>query len=309
MENSLPKISAIITTYNSQKSIQRVLDCIKKQEGIHAEFEIELVIVDDCSTDETVSIIKSNGLDYISTGANSGGPNKGRNIGLKKASGDYICIVDHDDEWFSEKIISMLPYLNMAPIITSGFTVIDTTIGKESVITNQPKNNEGYIFYQKNETFLTKLRRSEVGQNNYLGSVIYSNKLQHLLFEETYGMVDLDWGFKLFHQQTSIEVCKSLYLRKIDGNNLSFNERYRLIDYDFSINFLESTYKNEYPEEVDISIKKINGSMARYYYMIENMSKARHYFLKSGINFKTGLYFLTSFFGYRIIKKHFNIFG
>ena len=44
-------------------------------------------------------------ISFISTKKNTGGPNKGRNIAISQCKGDFICIADHDDIWFSNKII------------------------------------------------------------------------------------------------------------------------------------------------------------------------------------------------------------
>ena len=69
---------------------------------------MELIVADDCSTDNTIKILKSEKIPFLSTKINSGGPNKGRNIALKKCTGDYICIADHDDIWFPDKIEKLL---------------------------------------------------------------------------------------------------------------------------------------------------------------------------------------------------------
>ena len=47
------KVSVILTTYNSENQIQEVIDSIYKQEGRDELFELELLVVDDCSTDAT----------------------------------------------------------------------------------------------------------------------------------------------------------------------------------------------------------------------------------------------------------------
>ena len=58
-----------------------------------------------------------------------------------------------------------------------------------------------------------------------------------------------------------------------------------------------------------LSKKKINGALARYYYLIGNMYLARKYFLKSTIEIKTILYVITTFVGSKLVRKYFNIFG
>jgi glycosyltransferase involved in cell wall biosynthesis len=117
-------ISVIIPTYNGEKTIGRAINSVLNQQG---NFEIEIIVVDDCSTDRTVDIVQSfDGIRLFKTGKkNSGGPNKGRNIGMKKAKGDYICLLDQDDEWLPDKLIKQIDAINGNDVIYSGFIRID----------------------------------------------------------------------------------------------------------------------------------------------------------------------------------------
>lgn len=300
-------VSVIITTYNSSKYIQRMINSILNQDGYGLTFDIELIVVDDCSTDNTVELLKAYNLILIQNSKNSGGPNKGRNLGLKRASGNYICIADHDDEWKKDRIMSVLPFLEKVPIVSSGYTLIDqqTNTTTERVANF---NEENHLFFDVNSTFLKKLQKSLKGQNTYLGSLVYSKDLKNILFEENFGVVDFDWILRLFHKQSSIEVCRSLYNRYVYGNNLSLNEQYRRKDFYFSLFSIEE-YQNLYPKETRIAYKKIHGSRARYFYLMNNMKMARCYFLKSQLSLKNIAYYITTYFGSKYVRKKFNIFG
>lgn len=302
----MKKVSIILTTYNGEASVEQTLNSILSQNGIHHDFELELIAVDDCSTDHTFDILNRFQITVLSTGVNSGGPNKGRNMGLKTASGDFICIADQDDVWEPERISTLIPYLSKALIVTSGYTLIDSF--KNMKISRINQNGNEYVHFRKNQTFLQLLSKSLKGQNAYLGSIIFDQELKNELFEEHFGMVDFDWVLRLFHQRESIEVCKSLYQRNVSGSNLSLNETYRIRDFYFSLMTLEN-YETSYPREVSAAYRKIHGSRARYYYLLGNMKKARRYFLKSEWNLKTLAYYLTTFAGSGIVKKKFNVFG
>jgi len=255
----MKKVSVILTTYNSAKTIQNVLDHILNQQGAGKDFELELIVVDDCSTDNTADILKKNDLQFFSTPSNSGGPNKGRNIGLGKVSGDFICIADHDDVWKKDKLISMLPYLEKAPVISSGYTVVDSKANKKL---DRVKTGQSHLEFKKNLTFKHKLTRSWDGQNTYLGSLMYRSELKDILFEEDFGVVDFDWVLRLFYKRNSIEVGKSLYTRYVDGSNLSLDEGYRKKDYAYTMKTLDG-YAQEFPAEVERARKRSHGSMAR----------------------------------------------
>ena len=299
-------VSVILTTYNSGSYILEVIKSIQNQDGVNKEFNIELIVVDDYSTDNTKEILNSNNIFFLCNNKNSGGPNKGRNMALKICSGDFICIADHDDIWFPNKISELLKVSNFAPIISSGYTLHDLMTDKKTERINS--SNSEFIKYDKNKTFISKLTKNKVGQQTYLGSLMFSCSLKHFQFEEKYGMIDFDWVLNLFKDNTSIEVCKSLYYRRVEGKNLSLKQNYRINDYNYSI-LTVSKYSDLFPFEVIMSKKRINGSMARYYYLTGNMKNARIYFLKSELNLVSVLYLITTFVGHKFVRKHFNIFG
>ena len=76
-------VSIILTTYNSAKSLPRLLKSILQQKGLHSEFTIEWLVVDDCSTDQTCAILEQFTIPYHQTKQNSGGPNKRTLVRLK----------------------------------------------------------------------------------------------------------------------------------------------------------------------------------------------------------------------------------
>jgi glycosyltransferase involved in cell wall biosynthesis len=91
MENNYPLISFIIPTYNNR--IENIVAIIDQINIAH----YEIIVVDDCS-DSIISFdgSKRNDLHIIRNSVNNG-PGFSRNIGINKASGEYICFVDDDD--------------------------------------------------------------------------------------------------------------------------------------------------------------------------------------------------------------------
>ena len=97
-------VSIITPTYNSQAYIAQTIESVQNQ--THQNWE--LIIVDDCSTDETVKLIiqeaqKDNRISFICLDENSG-PAKARNAGIDRVSGKYMTFLDADDIWFPEFI-------------------------------------------------------------------------------------------------------------------------------------------------------------------------------------------------------------
>ena len=60
-------VSIILTTYNSGDQLLEVINSITNQNGIGIDFSIELIVVDDCSTDNTLEILKNNNIQFFST--------------------------------------------------------------------------------------------------------------------------------------------------------------------------------------------------------------------------------------------------
>ena len=84
-------ISIVIPTYNSSKFMPNLLDSIFKNKVD----DMEVVIVDDLSTDDTVEIAKKYPVNVVELEKN-GGPARARNIGVGEAKGDIIFFLDSD---------------------------------------------------------------------------------------------------------------------------------------------------------------------------------------------------------------------
>ena len=96
------KISVIIPVYNAEKTLKKSIDSIINQ-SIGFE-NIELILVDDNSSDNSKNIIESYSKKYkniigIHLEKNSGFPGKPRNIGIDNAHAPYLVFLDADDEY------------------------------------------------------------------------------------------------------------------------------------------------------------------------------------------------------------------
>ena len=90
-----PKVSIIVALYNKEKYIKKCLKSLVNQ----TLKDIEIIVINDCSTDKSLDIVKSFDDKRIKVINNK--KNKGigitRNIGVSKANGEYIGFVDADD--------------------------------------------------------------------------------------------------------------------------------------------------------------------------------------------------------------------
>lgn len=107
------KISVVMTTYNGEKYVEEQLDSIKKQ----TRSPDEVTIFDDCSSDNTVGVVREyiEGNSLIGWKIERNNTNKGwkRNFfdGIKETAGDYIFLCDQDDIWVPDKIEKMIGVL------------------------------------------------------------------------------------------------------------------------------------------------------------------------------------------------------
>ena len=105
-----PKISVVIPAYNASNYIRKAIESVLKQ----TVPVFEIIVVDDGSTDGTAreveSIVQENrGKVVLLTQAN-GGPGSARNHGVSVSYGDWIALLDADDQWEPFKIERQIPY-------------------------------------------------------------------------------------------------------------------------------------------------------------------------------------------------------
>ena len=125
MENSL--VSIITPSFNSEKFIADTIRSVQNQTHLNWE----MIIVDDCSTDKTLSIIQDfiandNRIHFFRLDKNSGA-GIARETALSKAQGNYIAFLDADDLWKPSKLEKQLQFLkdNSAPFTFSFYDCMD----------------------------------------------------------------------------------------------------------------------------------------------------------------------------------------
>lgn len=111
IDKSMPKVSVIIPSFNCEAYIAETINSILNQ----SFKDVELIIVDDGSTDRTQEIVASYGTAVrLITQANAR-VCSARNRGIREAKGEFICLVDHDDYWFPQKLERQLQEFELHP--------------------------------------------------------------------------------------------------------------------------------------------------------------------------------------------------
>jgi teichuronic acid biosynthesis glycosyltransferase TuaG len=113
----IEKLVSIITpSFNAADFIKETIESVQNQNYTNWE----LLIIDDCSTDDTINIIEhfatnDNRIKLYKLKKNSGTA-KARNVGIEAASGKYIAFLDADDIWFNDFIETSVQTINKTGI-------------------------------------------------------------------------------------------------------------------------------------------------------------------------------------------------
>lgn len=98
------KISIIVPVFNEQKTIITILKAIKNQSQYLDGFDLEVIVINDCSSDETLKILENNPDFYSRLISHPKNMGKGAAVisGIVAASGEYILVQDADLEYSPE---------------------------------------------------------------------------------------------------------------------------------------------------------------------------------------------------------------
>jgi glycosyltransferase involved in cell wall biosynthesis len=87
-----PSVSVVITTYNRSRLLPRAIESAKS-----AETNLEVIVVDDCSSDDTPEVCTQiSGIRYVRLSTNRGLANA-RNVGIAESSSEFVTFLDDDD--------------------------------------------------------------------------------------------------------------------------------------------------------------------------------------------------------------------
>ncbi|AKE52344.1 glycosyl transferase [Kangiella geojedonensis] len=135
-------VSIIMPAHFAEKHIWSSVESVMKQS--HTNWE--LFIIDDCSKDNTLSVIRNlasqdERIKVVSLEKNVG-PAMARNAGLKKARGRYIAFLDSDDYWLPNKLQRSLEAMknNSADFIYTSYRRVDSENNKLGRFIHVPKS-------------------------------------------------------------------------------------------------------------------------------------------------------------------------
>ncbi len=144
LEDLVPKVSVVIPAYNCAAFLPETLDSVFAQ----TYSDLEVIVVDDGSTDDTQAVIAPYSLRIVCVLQQNKGLPAARNAGIRVAQGEFIALLDADDSWGADKIEKQLPRFSDTEvgIVYSDFSVryADGRF-QSSYLINRPLASEGHV--------------------------------------------------------------------------------------------------------------------------------------------------------------------
>lgn len=101
------RVTVVIPAYNAAQYLRLTIDSVLAQ----TVGDVEVIVVDDGSTDDTLRIARSYGPPVRTVAQSNAGPAEARNTGLSHAGGEFVAFLDSDDLWaprFLERVVAVL---------------------------------------------------------------------------------------------------------------------------------------------------------------------------------------------------------
>ena len=207
----MKKITAIIPIHNSSKHIKQCIESVLNQ----TYKNIELILIDDASTDNSVELVKNikdNRIKLIELKENSGAA-VARNKGIEEATGDYICFLDSDDYWLPNKLERQIKFIeeNNYTFIYAGYDYFKNGKRKKAKVPKSMNYNQllknHAIFTSTVMLNMTHLKKEDIYMPN-------------LRRGQDYGA----WWKKIKKGITAYGITETLAIYRVGEKSLSSNK-------------------------------------------------------------------------------------
>jgi glycosyltransferase involved in cell wall biosynthesis len=123
----MPAVSVILPVYNRESTVARAIRSVLVQTSA----PLELIVVDDGSTDGTRDVLDSFGSQITVIDQPHAGPYVARNRGVRHAQGELIAFIDSDDVWLPDRLALQMPLMNRAEVGLVFGDVVHVRPGRE----------------------------------------------------------------------------------------------------------------------------------------------------------------------------------
>jgi glycosyltransferase involved in cell wall biosynthesis len=265
----MPKVSVVIPTNNRAPFLKAAIQSVLNQ--TFQDFEI--IVVDDASRDPTPEVVRSFSdarIQYIRH-ETAKGQGVTRNDGINQASGEYIALLDDDDEWLPQKLRKQVSLLDRSPpdvgMVYSGFYKVDASCKR--VITEVIPEKRGYVHV-------------ELCADNLIGtcSTVLIRKTcfatTNLFDENLAAGADWDMWLRISEQFEIDYVREPLVLYRVHANRISTNDQLLIQGIEAQL----AKYEPFYRKNKKIYCRRYLSLGVKYCYQ-GNLVKGRQAFLKA----------------------------
>lgn len=263
--SSQPRISVLIPAYNAEATIEATLQSVLSQTVAPQE----ILVMDDGSTDNTAEIVRSFALQVTLFQQSNKGVSAARNALLKKASGDLIALLDHDDLWHPRYLEMQYRMYLRYPDAAVYYTAFENITEQQQWVPKKDLhlNDEQHIIHEPHE-FLLKYNKTS-GYNNPSFSLIRAEALRELgecpLPEDLNGSDDVYLWYRLVLFGPFVESYARLGAYRLVKSSLSSD---RVMMYKERIKAVEKVwevYKQNAPESMQTIARDFLAASYRRY--------------------------------------------
>lgn len=232
---SLPKVSVVIPNYNYGKYLKKTVESVFDQ----SYKNVEIIVVDDGSSDDSVEILKGFGNRITVVQQDNQGVSRARNAGVNHSAGEFVAFLDADDLWLPEKLALQIQKFfddDKIGFVHCSMSYINTD---DEIIGEERCGREGWL---ANEVL--SLRPAIIGAGSTC--VVKRN-----VFDEIGGFdprqttaADWDFGYRVASKYKIGFVDELLVLYRFHGSNMHSN--IRAMENDVKIG-LEKAFLNNDP--------------------------------------------------------------
>jgi len=272
-ESNISIVSIILPVYNSELFVQQAIESVLKQ----TYTQIELIVVDDGSTDNTKQILsgyESNPKVHIISLEKNSGVSEARNIGIQESKGEYVAFIDADDLYMPNKVeeqVNVFKHNKSIDFVFNDIMVIDN---------DNKKVNELQSYFQPKNILLELCFRQIIPapacimvKRDFLDrfNIMFNKDLKYA--------EDYDFTFQLFLHGIYYYLKESLYLWRRHIKNTSNDI--------ISTRKIENSIVKKYLKYIDVKKSEDLSVYGKILYKIEKYNESRDVFLeviKKGFN-------------------------
>lgn len=208
-------ISVVMPVFNCERYVSEAIESILSQRTQHS---LELIVVDDGSTDQTARTIRHFGESLRYVFQNNAGIGTARNTGIELTNYEYLAFLDADDLWMPDKIEMQMSQL----LDNSG---IDAVYGQGVQFLSPELDPDKFshlkIITEPSETLLSSVMLIRKQAFQRVGA-----------FSSTSIGTDIDWGIRARELELLYySIPRVIYKRRIHDNNNSQRERANKSEY------------------------------------------------------------------------------